>query len=313
MGPVSYLSRLIGDGGKREILTPPRVLFRPVLPTNPGLTEIESEIGSSEPRMITPLANGMVSMKSGPPTPINIPDLSASRSQPAMSRPTPQPLTVQTPAQVPQLSDGASNFMQVGRSLQRAPNAQSASMLSPRSVGRQLIQINPSNPEPAPVAAGIVDEVSRQSTRPARAADSIIDKTMNTGQTGMAHSRSVVSRRESRRQATTAIEDGDHVAASIQKDIRHKQPSNMSLRSEAAHSHRIFLTPPAPAIPEKSTHRSDKREQRGSDSSPAIHIGTLEVRISPPEVPRVIPKTASGPRPTVPLARGFRSFGLAQG
>ena len=243
MGPVSYLSRLVGDGGKRGILIPPRVLFRPVLPTNPGLTEIESDIGSSEPRMITPLANGMVSMKSGPPTPIKIPDLSASASQPAMSRPPPQRLTVQTPAQVPQLSDGASNFIQVGRSLQRAPNAQSASMLSPRSVGRQLIQINPSNPEPAPVAAGVVNEVSRQSTRPARAADSIIDKTMNTGQTGMAYSRPVVPRRESRRQATTAIEDGDHVAASIQKGVRQKQTSSMSFEKRSSPLSSYFSNP----------------------------------------------------------------------
>ena len=313
MGSVSYLSRLVGDGGKRGILIPPRVLFRPVLPTNPGLTEIESDIGSSEPRMITPLANGMVSMKSGPPTPIKIPDLSASASQPAMSRPPPQRLTVQTPAQVPQLSDGASNFIQMERSLHHAPNTGSASMLSPRYAGRQPSRTNPSNLEPVPAATGIVNEVTRSSTRPARASDSMIDKTMDTGQTGIAHSRPVVPRRESRRQAMTAIEDGDHVAALIQEGVQQKQTSSVSSGSEAAHSHRIFLTPAAPVIPEKSTRRSENREKRGFDSSPAIHIGTLEIRISPPEVPRVISKTASGPRPIVPLARGFRSFGLAQG
>ena len=108
----------------------------------------------------------------------------------------------------------------------------------------------------------------------------------------------------------SAIED---TAALIQEGVQQKQTSSVSSGSEAAHSHRIFLTPAAPVIPEKSTRRSENREKRGSDSSPAIHIGTLEVRISPPEVPRVISKTASGPRPIVPLARGFRSFGLAQG
>jgi hypothetical protein len=46
-----------------------------------------------------------------------------------------------------------------------------------------------------------------------------------------------------------------------------------------------------------------------------VHIGHLEVRIVPPPSPpvRTPAKRAAPPRPSpAPLARGFRSFGLAQ-
>ncbi|WP_139176907.1 hypothetical protein [Nitrosospira multiformis] len=109
----------------------------------------------------------------------------------------------------------------------------------------------------------------------------------------------------------TAIED---TAALIQEGVQRKQTSSVSSASKAAHPHRILLTPPASAMSEKSAHQSEKREQRDSNSSPAIHIGTLEVRINPPKPPRkVISSTTSSPRGVVPLAQGFRSFGLAQG
>jgi hypothetical protein len=174
----------------------------------------------------------------------------------------------------------------------------------------------PQLPDEAP---NVMYEVNRPSTMPARAAapDSIIDKTLDAEQTRIVHSQpavpQVVPRREPQKQATTVIEDGGRATASIQEDARKKQPSSMSSGSETAHS-RIFLTPSVPATSERSAHRAEKREKSGSDSSPAIHIGTLEVRVNPAAIPqRIISRNASAPRPVAPLAQGFRSFGLAQG
>lgn len=313
MRPVSYLSRLAEDGGNRRFLTPPRILFRPVFPTNPGLSEIESVIGSSQPPMTTPTANRTVSMKSSQAASTKVQDSSASALQPVVFSTTPQLLMTQTPTQVPQLPDETSNSIHVKQSLHHAMDTESAIMRSTRSIGPQPPRTNLLNLEPAPVATGIVNEVNRPSTRPARASasDSIIDKTIDTEQTGIARSRLVVPRKESRKQAMTAIED---TAALIQEGVQQKQTSSASSASDAAHSHRIFLTSSVPATSERSAHRAEKREKSGSDSSPAIHIGTLEVRINPPEMSqRIIPKKSSVLHPAAPLAQGFRSFGLAQG
>ncbi len=316
MRPVSYLSRLAEDGGNRRFLTPPRILFRPVFPTNPGLSEIESVIGSSQPPMTTPTANRTVSMKSSQATSTKVQDSSASALQPVVFSTTPQLLMTQTPTQVPQLPDETSNPIHVKQSLHHAMDTESAIMRSTRSIGPQPRRTNLLNLEPAPVATGIVNEVNRPSTRPARASasDSIIDKTMDAEQTRIVHSQPVVPRREPQRQAIALIENGGRAAASIQEDARKTQPSNMRSGSETAHSHRIFLTPSVSATSERSAHRAEKREKSGSDSSTAIHIGTLEVRINPPEMSqRIIPKKSSVLHPAAPLAQGFRSFGLAQG
>jgi hypothetical protein len=316
MQPISYLSRLAEGGGNRRFLTPPRVLFRPVLPANPGLSEIESVIGSSQSPTATPTADRTVSMKSSQTASTRVQDSSASALQPVVLSTTPQLLMTQTPAQVPLLPDEAPNVMQVKQSLHHATDTESAIMRPTRSIGPQPRRTNLLNLEPAPFPTGIVNEVNRPSTRAARASalDSIIDKTMDTEQTGIAPNQPVVPRREPQRQATV-IEDGGRVAASIQEDARKKQRSSMSSGRETGHSRRIFLMPSSVLAPsERSTHRAEKREKAGPDSSPAIHIGTLEVRISPPEMPqRTVPKKSSVLHPISPLAQGFRSFGLAQG
>jgi hypothetical protein len=184
-----------------------------------------------------------------------------------------------------------------------------------------------SNNESALIVTGIMNEVKKPRTKPSQIPDSIIGKTTDTAQPKMAHnnllmskdterigivrSTSVIPKQELGRQAMAPTED---TAALIQEGVQQKQTSSVGSASEAVHPHRIFLTPPAPAMPEKSTHQSEKREQRDSDSSPAIHIGTLEVRINPPKPPRkVVSSTTSSPRGVAPLAQGFRSFGLAQG
>ena len=292
MQPISYLSRLAEGGGNRRFLTPPRVLFRPVLPANPGLSEIESVIGSSQPPTITPTADRTVSRKSSQTASITVQDSSAS-ALPTMF-----------------------NVIQVKQSLHHAMDTESAIMRPTRFIGPQPRRTNVLNLEPAPVATGIINEVNRPSTRPARnsAPDSIIDKTLDAEQARIVHSRPVVPRREPQRQATTVIEEWGRTAASIQEDARKKQKPSMSSGNETDHSHRIFLTPLVPVTSERSAHRAEKREKSGSGSSPAIHIGTLEVRVNPVAIPqRIISRNASAPRPVAPLAQGFRSFGLAQG
>jgi hypothetical protein len=314
MPPISYLSRLAEGGGDRRFLTPPRVLFRPVLPSNAGFSEIEPVIGSSP--TTTRNADRMVSMKSSQTGSAKVLDSSAS-ALPVVFSTTPQLLMAQSPAQVPPLTDEAPDGTQVKQSLHHAMDTGSAIMRPTRSIGPQPRRTNFLNLEPAPGATEIIKEVNRPSTRTAEdsALDSIIDKTMDTEQTRITPSQPVVPGRGPQRQATAVIENGGRPAASIQEDAGTKQRSSMSSGSETGHSRRIFLTPtPIPAASERATHRPEKREKAGSGSSPAIHIGTLEVRISPPEMPqRTVPKKSSVLHPTSPLAQGFRSFGLAQG
>ena len=309
MVPVSYLSRLAGDGGKRAFLNPPRVLFRPVLPINLGFTAIERTTSWPEQAPSIRVADQVVPMKPSLDASIKLPGLPASASQPVVFDQASH-LLIQQPSPVSQLPERVSNPVRMEQLPYNPRDAETAIMSLPQSVSRQS-RINSPNLEPAPVAIGILNEVNRSSTRSAPASDSMIDKTIGAEQMGTDYYRSVVPRQGLRRQAMTAIED---TAALIEEGVQQKQTYSMSSASEAAQSHRIFLTPPAPVMPEKSTQRSEKRKQRASDSSPAIHIGTLEVRINPPEPPRkVISSTISAPRSVAPLAQGFRSFGLAQG
>ena len=182
MQPISYLSRLAEGGGNRRFLTPPRVLFRPVLPANPGLSEIES-VGSSQPPTTTPTADRPGSMKSSQTASTKVQDSSAS-ALPAVFSTTPQLLMAQIPAQVPQLHDETPNVIQVKQSLHHATDTESAIMRPTRFIGPQPRRTNVLNLEPAPVATGIINEVNRPSTRPARnsAPDSIIDKTLDAEQ-----------------------------------------------------------------------------------------------------------------------------------
>ena len=278
MGPVSYLSRLAGDGGKRAFLNPPRVLFRPVLPTNPGLPEIERTTSWPEQTPSISVADRGVPMKPSPAASIKLPGLPTSGSQPVALDQAPHLLIQQAPPPVSQLPGRVSNRVRMEPLLSNPKDAEPAIMPLTHSGSRQSSRTDSPNLEPVPGATGIVNEVNRSSTGSARASDSMIDKTIGTEQTGIVYGRSVVSRPESQRQAITAIED---TTALTQEGVRQKQTSSVSSASEAVHSHRVFLAPPTPAISEKSpaisersTHRSEKSEQRGADSSPAIHIGS---------------------------------------
>ena len=316
MRPVSYLSRLAEDGGDRRFLTPPRILFRPVFPTNPGLSEIESVIGSSQPPMTTPTANRTVSMKSSQAASTKVQDSSASALQPVVFSTTPQLLMTQTPTQVPQLPDETSNSIHVKQSLHHAMDTESAIMRSTRSIGPQPRRTNLPNLEPAPVATGIVNEVNRPSMRPAQASalDSIIDKTMDAEQTRIIPASQLCQDRSRRGKQPLLLRMGVELLPRYRRI-----PNKATVKHELGE--RNSSLPPyfpdatsVPATSERSAHRAEKREKSGSDSSPAIHIGTLEVRINPPEMSeRIIPKKSSVLHPTSPLAQGFRSFGLAQG
>jgi hypothetical protein len=75
--------------------------------------------------------------------------------------------------------------------------------------------------------------------------------------------------------------------------------------------------PPAPAVlAPAAAFTRPVRPVRDStaESLGGVHIGHLEVRIIPPPAPQTRPpmRRTSPHRPSAPLARGFRSFGLAQ-
>lgn len=76
----------------------------------------------------------------------------------------------------------------------------------------------------------------------------------------------------------------------------------------AAPPARVELAPPPPRSPDRPV------QERAAAGSSGVHIGHLEVRIVPPPAPPARPLARrAAPRPApAPLARGFRSFGLAQ-
>jgi hypothetical protein len=310
MVPVSYLSRLAGDGGKRAFLNPPRVLFRPVLPANLSPAEIERTASWPGQTPSIRVADQGAPMKPGPDASIKLSGLPASASQPVVFDQASH-LLIQQPSPISQLPERESNSVRMEQLPYNPKGAETATISSSRSVSRHSPGTDSPDLEPAPIAIGILNEVNKSSTLSAQASDSMTDKTIRIEQTGIVDRGPVVPKRESRRRAMTA---GQDTVELIQESARQKQMYSMSSANEAVQPHRIFLTPPAPVVPEKSAQRSEKREQRDPDSSPVIHIGTLEVRINPPEPPRkVISSTTSSPPGVAPLAQGFRSFGLTQG
>lgn len=84
-----------------------------------------------------------------------------------------------------------------------------------------------------------------------------------------------------------------------------QMPSRPADAAEPIAPARVELAPP-PATP--------LRGESAAASSGGVHIGHLEVRIVPPPPPQARPPIRRAtPRPSpVRLARGFRSFGLAQ-
>lgn len=314
MRSASYLSRLVETGGKRRILLPPRLLFRPE-------SSMADRVFSERIPTEATVADQDFSMRES--------NLTSSMTRPATSRKeasrsNTQLPTNQAPESLPQASSTTSNVAtQMTRPLHHPQNAAPEITLPAQSAGPRSLSTERLNREPAARSARFENEGTKPTMsmvsahNPLTPPKTIIlgerrgvvdDKTAVTDTT-------VVPERKPYRQRMAPIELDDLIATDpVRKNSRREPPLETYAANDADRTRRVTLNPPPPPVSDTRKYRPENHERLRSHKAPALHIGTLEVRITPPPAPLMAaPQMPSKPRPAAPLAQGFRSFGLIQG